>query len=107
MLRCIGVARSGGAASTRALATARNVDIAAWPAADAEAAAACVLVLGRAAAEKVLGSAEPLGGLRGRLHSWQGRPVVVTFSLAYLLRHPADKAKAWADLCLAVQAAGG
>ena len=31
-------------------------------------------------------------------------PVVVTFSLAFLLRHPAEKAKAWADLCLAVGA---
>jgi DNA polymerase len=29
-------------------------------------------------------------------------PVVVTFSPAFLLRHPEEKAKAWADLCLAV-----
>jgi DNA polymerase len=27
--------------------------------------------------------------------------VVVTYHPAYLLRSPADKAKAWADLCLA------
>jgi DNA polymerase len=28
-------------------------------------------------------------------------PVVVTYHPAYLLRNPADKARAWADLCLA------
>src|SRR5437763_1874192 len=44
----------------------------------------------------------PLGGLRGRIHEHRGVPVIVTFSLAFLLRHPAEKAKAWADLCLAV-----
>jgi len=30
-------------------------------------------------------------------------PVVVTYHPAYLLRNPPDKAKAWADLCLALQ----
>ena len=30
-----------------------------------------------------------------------GVPVVVTYHPAYLLRTPADKAKAWEDLCLA------
>jgi DNA polymerase len=28
--------------------------------------------------------------------------VIVTYHPAYLLRNPADKAKAWADLCLAL-----
>jgi DNA polymerase len=64
----------------------------------------CVLALGRAAAGALLGAAQPLGGLRGRVHDHAGVPVVVTFSLAFLLRHPAEKAKAWADLCLAVRA---
>jgi DNA polymerase len=64
----------------------------------------CVLALGRAAAGALLGAAQPLGGLRGRVHDHAGVPVVVTFSLAFLLRHPAEKAKAWADLCLAVGA---
>ena len=30
-----------------------------------------------------------------------GVPVVVTYAPQALLRQPADKAKAWADLCLA------
>ena len=62
----------------------------------------CILVFGRAGAATVLGDDTPLGGLRGRVHTHAGGPVVVTFSLAFLLRHPAEKAKAWADLCLAV-----
>ena len=67
----------------------------------------CVLVLGRAAAQAFLNADEPLGRLRERVHERSGVPVVVTFSLAYLLRHPAEKAKAWADLCEAVKAATG
>ena len=45
------------------------------------------------------------GKLRGRVHRYQGVPLVVTYHPAYLLRNPADKAKAWADLCLALQTA--
>jgi DNA polymerase len=65
-----------------------------------------ILALGRAAASALLGVDEPLGRLRERVHGRAGVPVVVTFSLAYLLRHSADKAKAWADLCRAVAAVG-
>ena len=43
----------------------------------------------------------PLGKLRGSVHSYQGTPVVVTYPPALLMRNGADKAKAWADLCLA------
>jgi uracil-DNA glycosylase len=66
-----------------------------------------VLAFGRSAAAGLLGDDAPLGGLRGRVHAHGGVPVVVTFSLAFLLRHPAEKAKAWADLCLAVRTLGG
>jgi DNA polymerase len=69
-----------------------------------EVAPRCVLALGLAAAKRLLGTDAPLGSLRGRVHTYRGIPLVVTFSLAYLLRHPAEKAKAWADLCLAVGA---
>jgi uracil-DNA glycosylase len=31
-------------------------------------------------------------------------PVVATYHPAYLLRSPAEKARAWADLCLALDA---
>lgn len=44
----------------------------------------------------------PLGKLRGRVHRYRGVPVVVTYHPAYLLRALPEKAKAWADLCLAL-----
>jgi DNA polymerase len=51
----------------------------------------------------LLGSAEPIGRLRGRVHQYQGVPLVVTYHPAYLLRNLPEKAKAWADLCLALE----
>jgi len=41
--------------------------------------------------------------LRGQVHRVMGRAVVVSYHPAYLLRTPSDKAKAWADLILALQ----
>jgi DNA polymerase len=60
-----------------------------------------VLALGRFAVQALLGSDEPIGRLRGRVHQYEGRPLVVSYHPAYLLRNPADKARAWDDLCLA------
>ena len=62
-----------------------------------------ILAMGRFAVQSLLGSAEPIGKLRGRAHQYMGVPVVVTYHPAYLLRNLADKAKAWADLCLALE----
>lgn len=42
----------------------------------------------------------PLGKLRGTVYRYQGVPVVVSYHPKVLLRASADKAKAWADLCL-------
>jgi DNA polymerase len=60
-----------------------------------------LLAMGRFAVQTLLDSSEPIGRLRGRVHRWRDVPVVVTYHPAYLLRNPADKARAWADLCLA------
>ncbi|MBU6513520.1 MAG: uracil-DNA glycosylase, partial [Betaproteobacteria bacterium] len=60
-----------------------------------------LLALGRFAAQALTGSAEPIGRLRQRAWDWHGTPLVVSYHPAYLLRTPQDKAKAWADLCLA------
>ena len=60
-----------------------------------------ILAMGRFAVQSLLQTAEPIGKLRGRAHSYHGVPVVVTYHPAYLLRNLPDKAKAWADLCLA------
>ena len=61
-----------------------------------------VLVMGRLAAQALLQSSEPFGKLRGQVHQLQGVKTIVTHDAAYLLRSPADKAKAWDDLCLAM-----
>jgi DNA polymerase len=60
-----------------------------------------ILAMGRFAVQSLLGTDEPIGKLRGRRHEYMGVPVVVTYHPAYLLRSLPDKAKAWADLCLA------
>ncbi|PUE53897.1 uracil-DNA glycosylase [Limnohabitans sp. 2KL-17] len=65
-----------------------------------------ILLMGRFAMQSVLQTSEPLGKLRGQVHTYQGVPVVVTYHPASLLRTPADKAKAWADLVLALSVLG-
>ncbi|MFM6985920.1 MAG: uracil-DNA glycosylase family protein [Hydrogenophaga sp.] len=64
-----------------------------------------ILAMGRFAVQSLLKTEEPIGRLRGRVHRYEGVPVIVTYHPAYLLRTPADKAKAWADLCLAMDTA--
>ena len=65
-----------------------------------------ILAMGRYAVDVLLRSSEPIGKLRGRVHRYQGVPLVVSYHPAYLLRNPVDKAKAWDDLCLAAAAIG-
>jgi DNA polymerase len=60
-----------------------------------------ILAMGRFAVQALLRSDEPIGRLRGRVHQYQGVPLVVTYHPAYLLRNLPDKARAWEDLCLA------
>jgi DNA polymerase len=62
-----------------------------------------ILAMGRFAVQSLLGSSEPIGKLRGRTHQYLGVPVIVTYHPAYLLRNLPEKAKAWADLCLAAE----
>jgi uracil-DNA glycosylase family 4 len=68
------------------------------------------VVMGRFAAQSLLGTDASIASLRGRVHTIDvdGRkvPVIVTYHPAYLLRNLADKAKSWSDLCLARQVAG-
>ncbi|MBK1612944.1 uracil-DNA glycosylase [Rubrivivax gelatinosus] len=64
-----------------------------------------ILAMGRFAVQALLRSSEPIGKLRGRVHRYQGVPLVVTYHPAYLLRNLPDKARAWDDLCLAASVA--
>jgi DNA polymerase len=61
-----------------------------------------ILAMGRFAVQTLLATQEPIGKLRGQIYQYEGVPVVVTYHPAYLLRNLPDKAKAWADLCLAL-----
>ena len=67
-----------------------------------------ILAMGRFAVQALLRDSVPavetipLGKLRGQVHSYQGVPVVVTYHPAYLLRNLPEKAKLWADVCLAM-----
>jgi DNA polymerase len=65
-----------------------------------------ILAMGRFANQVLLAespalAALPLGKLRGTVQHYRGIPVVVTYPPKLLMRNGADKAKAWADLCLA------
>jgi DNA polymerase len=66
-----------------------------------------ILAMGKFAIQSLIGSNDPVGKLRGRVHALKHAnyraPVIVTYHPAYLLRNLPDKAKAWADLQLAMQ----
>ncbi|WP_028219469.1 uracil-DNA glycosylase [Paraburkholderia oxyphila] len=69
-----------------------------------------IVALGRFAAQSLLKTEGSIASLRGRVHEYEGVPVIVSYHPAYLLRSLHDKSKAWADLCLARdtwRAAGG
>ena len=60
-----------------------------------------ILAMGKFAIQQLLGTDDAVGRLRGKVHQYQGVPVVVTYHPAYLLRQLSEKAKAWEDLKLA------
>jgi DNA polymerase len=66
-----------------------------------------ILAMGRFAVQTLLGTEASIASLRGRLHRYQGVPLIVTYHPAYLLRNLPDKAKAWEDLCFASAAIAG
>lgn len=67
-----------------------------------------IVAMGKFAAQTLLAASvpdvqtRPLGKLRGRTYRYEDVPVVVTYHPAYLLRSLPEKAKAWDDLCLAM-----
>ena len=62
-----------------------------------------IAALGKTAATSLLGRDATLGSLRGKLYDYRGVPLLVTYHPSYLLRAPLEKAKAWQDLCMAVE----
>jgi uracil-DNA glycosylase family 4 len=62
-----------------------------------------IVALGKVAAANLLASDASVASMRGKVHSYRGIPLIVTYHPAYLLRSLPEKAKAWADLCFAVK----
>jgi DNA polymerase len=65
-----------------------------------------LVALGATAATYLLGQRQPLAGLRGRVHSFRGIRLIVTYHPAFLLRDPRQKKEAWADLQIAMRELG-
>lgn len=59
-----------------------------------------LLAVGKFAAQTLLKSEESIGRLRGQVHTFEGRPVVVTYHPAYLLRSMNAVRTAWQDFQL-------
>jgi DNA polymerase len=56
-----------------------------------------LLAVGRFAVQALLDTTAAIGRLRGRLHAYQGIPLVVSYHPAYLLRSPNMIRTAWDD----------
>lgn len=69
-----------------------------------------ILVMGRFAAQTLVGTDASIASLRGRKHQYtmpdRQVPMIVTYHPAYLLRNLPDKAKAWTDLLLVARLMG-
>lgn len=122
MLKAVGASRSGAGAAGAYLSNAVKCRPPPGHIAQADELAQCsaylqreialvqpkvILAMGRFATQLLLGeqpalAALPLGKLRGTVYRYQGVAVVVSYHPKVLLRASADKAKAWADLCLAM-----
>lgn len=68
-----------------------------WQAQIASLQPSVILLLGRVALRSLLASEAPLGKLREHDHAVAGITTLASYPPDYLLRNPADKAKAWRD----------
>lgn len=57
-----------------------------------------ILAVGTFPAQTLLGTDEPIGRLRGRVHEYGGRPLVPTYHPAAVLRNPSWIRPVWDDL---------
>ena len=60
-----------------------------------------IFVFGEQAAQTLLKAQEPLDALRGKVHHYENVALIASYAPSHLLKNTQDKAKAWADLCLA------
>lgn len=57
-----------------------------------------ICALGATAAQALLNTNEPITKLRGRIHHYQGIPLVPTYHPAFILRNPTRKRDVWEDI---------
>jgi uracil-DNA glycosylase len=64
-----------------------------------------LVALGATAVEGLLEIREPMGRLRGRWHSYQETPLMITYHPSYLLRNQSntEKRKVWEDMLLVLE----
>jgi DNA polymerase len=64
-----------------------------------------LVALGAVAVEGLLGARGTMRDLRGRWHSYQETPLMITYHPAYLLRNqaPSEKRKVWEDMLLVLE----
>jgi len=62
-----------------------------------------IIALGKVAAVNLLKREASVSSMRGKVHAYRGTPMIVTYHPAYLLRSLPEKARAWEDLCFAVE----
>ena len=66
-----------------------------------------IVALGKVAAVNLLRRESSVASMRGKVFEYQGIPLIITYHPAYLLRSLPEKAKAWEDLCFAVETMQG
>ena len=66
-----------------------------------------IVALGKVAATNLLAREASVASLRNTVHQYRGIPLIVTYHPAYLLRSLQEKARAWEDLCFALDTLEG
>ncbi len=66
-----------------------------------------IVALGKVAATHLLAREASVASLRNTVHRYRGIPLIVTYHPAYLLRSLQEKARAWEDLCFALDTLAG
>ena len=62
-----------------------------------------IIAMGETAAQQLLNSAESIESLRGKTHTFENFPLIVTYHPHDMLQNLANKAKTWDDLCMAME----
>ncbi|HTE13455.1 MAG TPA: uracil-DNA glycosylase [Burkholderiales bacterium] len=66
-----------------------------------------IIALGKVAAVNLLAREASVASMRNKVHQYRGIPLIVTYHPAYLLRSLQEKARAWEDLCFAMDTMQG